>query len=84
MMSLNVHFKYQKQKVLLITGNYTTHSLKDVGRGESLSFSTLQLRNITIAFLPPNVASVVQHLDQGIIGSFKVWYQKKLLEWVLS
>ena len=48
-----------------------------------LSFLTLQLRNITIAFLPPNVASLVQHLDQGIIASFKVRYKKKLLEWVL-
>ena len=84
MMSLNVHFKSQKWKVLLIMNNYATHSLKHVGRGESFGFSTLQLSNIIIAFLPPNVTSVVQPLDQGIIASFKVQYKKKLLEWVLS
>ena len=84
MMSLNVHFKSQKWKVLLIMDNYATHSLKHVGRGESFGFSTLQLSNITIVFLPPNVTSVVQPLDQGIIASFKVQCKKKLLEWVLS
>ena len=48
-----------------------------------LFFSTLKLSNITIAFLPPNVTSVVQHLNQGIIASFKV-HKKELLECVLS
>ena len=33
MMSLNVHLKSQKQKVLLIMDNCATHSLKQVGRG---------------------------------------------------
>ena len=56
-------FKSQKQKVLLIMGNYATHSLDHVGRGKSFGFSTLQLRNIAIAFLPPDVRSVVQPFD---------------------
>ena len=68
--SLNVHFKPQKQKVLLIMDNSATHSLQHVGRGESFGF--FYLSNTTIAFLPPNVISVVQPLDQGIIASFKV------------
>ena len=84
MMSLNVRFKYQKQEALLIMDNSITHSLEHVGRGESFSFSTLQLSNITIAFSPPNVTSVVQHLDQVIFASFKIQYKKKLLEWVPS
>ena len=72
MMRLNVHFKSQEWKVLLIMDNHATHSLKHVGGGESFGFSTLQLSNITVTFLPPNVTSVIQPLDQGIIASFKV------------
>ena len=45
MMSFNVCFKSQKRKVFLIMDNSTTvsttHSLKHVGRGESVGFSTL-------------------------------------------
>ena len=43
-------------------------------------FSTLQLSNLSIVFLPPDVTSVVQPLDHGIIASFKVQYQKKLCD----
>jgi hypothetical protein len=38
MMSLNVHFKSQKRKLILILDNFATHPLKHVGRGESFSF----------------------------------------------
>ena len=37
-MSLSVHFKSQKQKVLLIMDKFATHSLEDVGGGESFGF----------------------------------------------
>ena len=38
MMSLNVHFKSQKRKVLLIMDNYATHSLENVGRVNHVVF----------------------------------------------
>ena len=60
MVSLNVHLQSQKHKVFLTMDNYTTLSLKHVGRGR---FSTLQSSNNIIFFLPPNVTSVVKHLD---------------------
>ena len=47
-------------------------------------FVTLQLRNITITFLPPDVTCVVQPLDRGSIASFKICCKKKLVEWILS
>ena len=59
MISLNVHFKSQRQKVLLIMANSTTHFLEHVSRGEPFGFSTLQSSNNTIAFLSPYVRSVV-------------------------
>jgi hypothetical protein len=58
--------------------NFATHSLEHVGKGESFDFPTLQFSNNTIVFLPPNVTSVVQPLDQGKIASFKVQYKKFL------
>ena len=59
--------------------NFATSSLKHVGSDESYGYSTLQLSNITIAFLPPSVTSVVQPLDQVLIALFKVQDKKKLL-----
>ena len=47
--------------------------------GKSRGFSTLELSNMTLVFLPPNVTSVVQPLNQGIIASFKVQYKKRVL-----
>ena len=60
-----------------------THSLEHVGRGVSFGLPTLQLTNITTIFLPPNVTSVLQPLDQGIIASFNVQFKNNLLEWIL-
>jgi hypothetical protein len=55
MMTLNEKFRSPNLKVLLIMDNFATHSFKDVGRGESFDFSTLQSRTNHVAFLPPNV-----------------------------
>ena len=78
MMSLHVHFKSQKRKVLLNMDNFATHFLKHVDKGESFGFSTLLLSNMTIAWLPPNITSAEQPLDQGINALFKVQNKKFL------
>ena len=55
-----------------IMDNYAIHSFKHVSRGLIIWFSTLQLSKIIVLFLiSPNVTSVVQPLDQGIITSIK-------------
>jgi hypothetical protein len=52
--------------------------------GKSHGFSTSKLSNMTLIFLPSNVTSGVQPLDQVILASFKMQYKKKLLQWILS
>ena len=68
----------------MLLDNASSHVVRFAKVGKSRGFSTLGLSNMTLVFLPPNVTSVVQHLDQGIIASFKFQYKKKLLQWVLS
>ena len=70
--------------MILILNNASSHVVSTAKVGKSRGFSTLELSNMTLAFLPPNVTSVVQPLDQGILVSFKIQYKKKLLRWVLS
>ena len=68
----------------MILNNASSHVVSFAKVGKSREFSNLELSNMTLVFLPPNVTSVVQPLDQGIIASFKIQYKKKLLRWVLS
>jgi hypothetical protein len=72
-----------KRYVIGILDNASSH-VSSAKVGKPCGFSTLELSNITLVFLPPNVTSIVQPLDQGIIASFKNQYKKKLLWWVLS
>ena len=66
----------------MILDTASSHVVSSAKVGKFCGFSTLELSNMTLVFLPPNVTSVVQPLDQGI--SFKIQYKKKLLRWVLS
>ena len=59
----------------------SSHVVSCAKVGKSCGFSTLELSNVTLVFLPPDVTSVVQPLDQGLIASFKIQYKKKLLRW---
>ena len=68
----------------MILDNASSHVVSSTKVGKSCGFSTLELSNMTLVFLPPNVPSIVQPLDQGIIAFFKIQYKKKLLRWVLT
>ena len=83
-LKLNNQFKGQNQKVMMILDNASSHVVSSANVGKSCGFPTMELSNMTLVFLPPNVTSIVQPLDQGIIASFKIQYKKKLLQWVLS
>jgi len=69
--------KYLKQKnlafkVLLLLDNAPSHS------------NNLSHPNVQVEFLPPNTTSLLQPLDQGIIGTFKAYYIRKSFELILE
>jgi hypothetical protein len=70
--------------VIRILDNASSHVVSFAKVGKSRGFSTLELSNMALVFLHPNVESIVQPLDQGIITSFKAQYKNKLLQWGLS
>jgi hypothetical protein len=67
----------------MILDNASSHVVSFVKVGKSRGFSTLELSNMTLVFLPPNVTSAVQPLDQGIMTSFNIQYKKKLSRCIL-
>ncbi|XP_050549077.1 tigger transposable element-derived protein 6-like [Daktulosphaira vitifoliae] len=58
--------------ILLLIDNCAAH-LKNV-----------ELKNITLEFLPPNTTSFDQPLDMGIIKNLKVKYRIKLVNFILE
>ncbi|XP_057327621.1 tigger transposable element-derived protein 4-like [Microplitis mediator] len=57
----------QKRKILLVVDNCPAHCLVE------------NLEYIKVVFLPPNITSVLQPLDQGVIKSLKMHYRKLLV-----
>ena len=47
-------------------------------------FKGFQYQNVVCLFLPPNVTSVVQPLDQGIIVAFKAHYRRHHIAFFLD
>ena len=71
-LQLNNQFKCQNRKVIMILDMASSHVVRFAKVSKSRVFSTLELSNMALVFLPPNVTSVVQPLDHGIIASFKL------------
>ena len=64
---LHPSFRAQSRKVTFLIDNCPVHP-------EIKNFT-----NINLIFLPPNTTSVLQPMDQGVIRSLKVHYQKKVV-----
>ncbi|GFV64591.1 tigger transposable element-derived protein 1 [Trichonephila clavipes] len=58
-------------KVLLVVDNAASHP-------------QLEHPNVQLVFLPPNTTSLIQPLDQGIIATFKKYYNELLVDDALS
>jgi hypothetical protein len=68
----NRMMKKENRKILLLADNATSH------RG------TTVMSNVTVKFLPLNLTSEVQPLDQGITRSVKVRYRKMMLQYTVT
>ncbi len=69
--------KKQNRKVLLLVDNAGGHNI-------SLDFKNNKLTNVELHFMPPNTTSVLQPCDQGIIKTFKLYYRKLLVNYLLE
>ena len=66
-----IRFKNPNRKVLLLLDNTKGHA-------------DIELTNLKIAFLSPNLTSVIQSMDARIIRSFKAKYKKLLAKYLLK
>lgn len=65
----NRQMRLAKRKVILLVDNAASHSQGD-----------LQLKNVTLHFLPPNTTAHIQPMDASIIKAFKAHYRKQLVQ----
>jgi len=66
---LDAQMRVQNRNIILLINNAPTHSL----------YENTNLTNIKIEFLPPNTTSHLQPCDQGIIISFKVYFNLHII-----
>ncbi|XP_067684471.1 tigger transposable element-derived protein 4-like [Haliotis asinina] len=64
---LDQSMRRQNRKVLLLIDNCPAHP------------RVPNLKNVTVAYLPPNTTSKIQPMDQGIIASLKSNYRKQMM-----
>jgi len=69
---LDSKFGKEKRKVLLLIDNCSAH------------VEIPHLKNIQIEYFPPNVTSLLQPMDQGVIRNFKAHYRRTLIEKLLN
>lgn len=65
------------RKVLLIMDNFSAHIA-------AVSEQLQHLNHLVICWLPPNVTSRYQPLDQGIIKAFKAHYRRHWLQYMID
>ena len=65
---LNKKYKLLNRKILLFVDNFSGHSCNQ----ENFDY-------VRVQFFPPNLTSIIQPLDQGIINAFKMKYRKQII-----
>lgn len=69
----NDELKQQNRQIVLVMDNASSHGKID---DEGLE----QFKNIRIVYLPPNLTSLIQPLDSGIISLFKHKYRTRMVD----
>lgn len=69
MKAWDLKLQAEDRNVLVIIDNCPSHP-KDLSR---------KLENINLHFLPPNLTSIIQPMDAGIIRNIKVFYRRELV-----
>ncbi|KAH8024352.1 hypothetical protein HPB51_022836 [Rhipicephalus microplus] len=69
--SLDADMRKANRSVCLLLDNCSAHHVD------------MQLRNVRLAFFPPNCTSVLQPLDHGVIRSVKCAYRERLIQRLL-
>lgn len=72
LLELDKHFTKQKRTILLFIDNCSAHN------------NIPALKNVKVLFFPPNMTSVVQPMDMGIIKNLKVFYRQKIVLHLLA
>jgi hypothetical protein len=68
-----------QRRVLLIMDNFSAHET-----AVKLAAEQGLIQHVTICWLPPNSTARTQPLDQGIIRTFKAYYRRKWVEYLLD
>jgi hypothetical protein len=69
---------------MLIMDYAPTHEITGIEPVEEHGLRVFNLSHIKVAFLPPNVTSHVQPLDQGTIASTKAQYRRQIVESIVD
>lgn len=67
------------RKVVLLLDNFSAHE----AAVEKISLSMQPLQNTLIIWLPPNATSKYQPLDQGIINTWKSYWRREWVRYIL-
>ena len=68
---VNKKFRAERRKVVLIIDNCPAHPI------------IVNLSHVKLVFLPPNITSVSQPMDRGVIRCLKAHYTKRLVKLIL-
>ena len=67
--------------IFIIMDNAGSHDIHGEVEKVIDGFNVFVLSRIIVLFIPPNVTSIVQPLDQGVITTFKMCYKRKIVAW---